>query len=194
MKERGSIIDVDEDYKQVATGEAILRLDLGCGERKQQGYIGVDFKEVKGVDVVCNLEEYPWPFKDDSVIEIRASHYIEHVKDIKSFMEECYRIMTNGGIITFTAPYYTSIRATQDFTHVRSISENTFLYFNQPWLKSQLLYHYGVGCDFDIEVIKYIYGTNWEARSIDAREWARVHYANAVLDIIVQLRAVKPTR
>lgn len=194
MQERGSIIDTDGDYSQVKNAKSIIRLDLACGERKQEGFLGVDVKGVKDVDIVANLEAYPWDFESDSVMEIRASHYLEHTKDIKSFMEECYRILAQGGIATFTCPYYTSIRATMDFTHTRFISENTFLYFNQPWLKSQLLSHYNITCDFDIEVVKYAYGTNWEARANDAREWARVHYNNVVQDIIVQLRAVKPIR
>jgi len=194
LKERGAVYDVDPDYDKVKTTDVILKLDLACGERKEPGFIGVDHKDVPGVDVVCDLENYPWDIESNSVFEIRCSHYIEHTKDLKSFMEECYRILVNGGIMTLIAPYYTSIRAFQDYTHVRPISENTFIYFNQPWLKSQKLSHYGVECDFDIDSIKYIYNSIWEARGHEAREWARVHYNNVVADVITVLRAVKPRR
>lgn len=32
-------------------------LDLGCGSRKQKGYIGVDYKKLEGVDIVCDIQE-----------------------------------------------------------------------------------------------------------------------------------------
>lgn len=194
LKSRGQVYDVDPDCAVIKAGEVILKLDLACGDRKEPGFIGVDHSPLPGVDVVCDLENYPWDIASDSVFEIRASHYVEHTKDLKLFMEECYRILVNGGVMTLIAPYYTSIRAFQDYTHVRPISENTFIYFNQPWLKSQKLVHYGVECDYDIESIRYIYGPNWEARAVEAREWARIHYCNVVADIITVLRVVKPRR
>ena len=194
MQERGAVYDVDADYAKVNSATAIIKLDLGCGDRKEPGFLGVDHSPLPGVDIVCDLENYPWDIGSDSVFEIRASHYIEHTKDLKAFMEECYRILVHGGLMTLIAPYYTSIRAFQDYTHIRPISENTFIYFNQPWMKSQKLGHYGGACDYDIEAVKYIYGPNWEARSNDAREWARIHYNNVVMDIITVLRVVKPGR
>lgn len=194
LKERGKVYDVDPDYSAVNSSTVIRKLDLGCGDRKEPGFLGVDHVALPGVDLVVNLENYPWDIESDSVFELRASHYVEHVKDLKSFMEECYRILVHGGLFTIICPYYTSIRAFQDYTHVRPISENTFIYFNQPWLKSQLLNHYGVEADFDIDVVKYIYGPNWEARGTEAREWARIHYVNVVSDIITVLRVVKPRR
>ncbi len=192
MKERGEIQETDADYRAVET--IGLRLDLACGERKAEGFTGVDAANVPGVDIVCNLDAYEWPFDQNSVNEIRCSHYLEHTRDIKRFMEEAYRVLVPGGIMVITCPYYTSIRAFMDYTHVRPVSENTFIYFNQPWLTSQLLGHYDVKVDFDITAIKYIYGPEWEPRSLEAREWARAHYWNVVQDIIVQLRTIKPGR
>jgi len=191
-QERGQIQDVDPDYTAVET--LGLRLDLACGERKDKGFTGVDAANLSGVDIICNLDEYDWPFEEHSVIEIRCSHYLEHTKDIKRFMEEAYRVLTPSGIMTITCPYYTSVRAFMDYTHVRPISENTFIYFNQPWLASQLLKHYNVQCDFDINSIRYIFSPAWEPRANEAREYARTHYWNVVQDIIIQLRAVKPMR
>jgi SAM-dependent methyltransferase len=189
MKERGMIQEVDSDYTEIITNAT--RLDLGCGERKIEGYTGVDISPITGVDIVYDLTKYPWPWEDNSILDIRCSHFLEHVVDIKTFMEECYRILTPGGIIQFTCPYYSSIRAWQDFTHVRSINENTFLYFSQDFLKINLLNHYNVKCNFSIKAIRYIYGPEWEGRAVDAREWARIHYNNVVLDIIVDMQTIK---
>lgn len=192
MQERGEIHQVDQDYTETVLPG--LRLDLACGERKADGFLGVDEVQLPGVDFVVNLDAYVWPWKDDSVIEIRCSHYIEHTRDLKMFMEEAWRVLKSGGLLTFIAPYYSSIRAWQDYTHVRPISEMTFYYFSQPWLKESKLTHYGVQCDFDVGTMKFVYHGEWETRGKEALEWARQHYINVVSDIIVELKAVKPLR
>lgn len=56
-----------------------IKLDIGCGERKQEGFVGMDVRDVKGVDVVQDLEIFPWPFPDESVSMAVASHVLEHI-------------------------------------------------------------------------------------------------------------------
>ena len=43
-----------------------LKLDLGCGTRKQPGFHGVDVRLFEGVDTVCDLGSAPWPWPDGS--------------------------------------------------------------------------------------------------------------------------------
>jgi predicted SAM-dependent methyltransferase len=176
------------DFELIGTSDNLVRLDLACGNAKKEGFMGIDISEDTQADVIHDLNKYPYPIADNSVCEIHCSHFIEHVADIKKFMEECYRILIKGGIFHIIAPYYTSIRAFQDFTHIRPVSENTFVYFNQEWLKQNGLGHYNVKCDFITESIKYIYSSEWKTRSEAAKEWARVHYFNVVSDIDVILR------
>ena len=174
------------------TGEGMLKLDLACGASKKENFTGVDIFPCEGVDIVADLNKYPWSFaEENSVYELYCSHFIEHVADIKSFMEECWRILMPSGHITFIAPYYTSIRAFQDFTHVRPISEATFYYFNQDWLKANKLEHYGVRCNFAVEYTKYCFESQWVIRGDEAREWARKHIPNSVLDMETMLKAIK---
>ena len=54
-----------------------------------------------------------------------------------------------GGTATIIAPYYTSMRAWQDPTHKRAISEATFLYANNEWRRTKGLDHYPITCDWD---------------------------------------------
>ena len=58
-----------------------VRLDLGCGPNKREGFIGVDVLKFGGkVDVIFDLgsgKKFPW--KDDSVDEVHASHFVEHL-------------------------------------------------------------------------------------------------------------------
>ena|SRR5712664_528206 len=129
-----------------------LKLDLGCGQSKREGFTGVDISKVPGVDVVHNLFTFPWPFKDDTVEEIWCSHFLEHVPNKLrfAFMDECYRILFAGGKAAFLFPYYSSMRAIQDPTHEwPPLCEFSFLYFNKQWREQNKLDHYPVKCDFD---------------------------------------------
>lgn len=163
-----------------------FRLDIACGQNKTEGFFGVDVARSEGVDLVYDLEKFPWPFPDNSVDEVICSHYIEHTKDLISFMNELYRILKSGARATINAPYYNSMRAWQDPTHTRAISEATFLYYNKEWLTQNKLNHYPIKCDFD-----FSYGYNitpdWATRAEEARAFAIRHYTNVVSDIVVTL-------
>lgn len=212
----GKIYEVDKDAELVEKEMSnLLRLDIACGNNKQPGFIGIDLAENSQADFISHLGDTLWEFspsdtcedkvklqvqphlsenlflKDSSVGEIFCSHFIEHVDSIKVFMEECWRIMANKAILHIIAPYYTSIRATQDFTHVRSISENTFLYFTKKWIDNNKLSHYNINCDFNIDSIKYIYYPEWAIRAKQVQEYARQHHWNVVMDIDIVMRALK---
>jgi hypothetical protein len=55
-----------------------LKLDLGCGQNPKEGFEGVDIRGGKAKHVV-DLFTFPWPFRDESVDEIHASHLLEHI-------------------------------------------------------------------------------------------------------------------
>lgn len=137
-----------------------FKLDLACGDRKQEGFKGVDIADIPGVDVVQNLRQYPWPWADNSVDEIYCSHYIEHIpmeeingKDaLFCFFDECYRILKPGKSLIIFCPNARCNRAFQDPTHRRFIVGETFLYMNKEWRDANKLSHYNVLCDFGIQV------------------------------------------
>ena len=170
--------------KPLAT--APLKLNLAAGQRKHEDFLSVDRVPLDGIDQVVDLEVFPWPWADDSVGEVWCAHYVEHTPDLIAFMNELGRVMIAGGTAQLVAPYYTSMRAWQDPTHRRAISEATFLYFNKAWRVAQGLDHYPITCDFDFS---YGYGMNaaWVSRSQEARDFAIRHYFNAVDDLHVTL-------
>ena len=163
-----------------------IKVDLGCGNNKQSGYIGVDKIKLDCVDVVHDLDTYPYPFENNSVDEIFCSHYIEHVEDLPKFMDEIYRILKSGAKATIIAPYYTSVRSWQDPFHKRAISEMTFLYFNKNWRDQNRLNHYDVKCDFDL-TYGYALDPEYVSRAEEHRTFAIKHYWNVVSDIYVTL-------
>ncbi len=163
-----------------------LKLDLACGQNKQEGFFGVDIAPGENVDAVVDLEQFPWPIESDSAEEIFCSHYVEHTPDLIKFMDEVHRILKPGGKIKIIAPYYNSIRCWQDPTHKRAISEATFFYFNRGWRETNKLDHYNIKSDFDFS---YGYDLNptWATRSEEARNFAIAHYTNVINDIHVVL-------
>lgn len=164
----------------------LVRVDLGCGNSKQDGYIGVDKESLPEVDIVHDLETYPWPFESDSIDQINCANFYEHIKDAIPFMNELYRVLKVGGNCLITSPYYTSIRAWQDPTHVRAVSEQSFLYFNKGWREKEHLTQMGITCDFDFS-FGYFFDESWKSRSEEAKQFALRHYMNAVTDVQILL-------
>lgn len=189
--------------------EKIIKYDLACGDRKcSPDFIGVDIAKTESADIVHNLLQFPYTFaEDNSVDELYAAHFLEHIpqcywnegneytvvhKDEKSvelfekFMLECHRILKPGGKFTIVCPYYNSSRCWQDPTHRRAINEASFLYFNRDWRKANKLEHCHADSDFD-----YSYGYNiggeWQTRNRDAQVFAIKHYMNVADDIVVTL-------
>ena len=65
--------------------KAQVRIDLGCGENKRPGSIGVDFRKVEGVDIVQDLSKYPWNNIPSGVADVvMASHLLEHINPASS--------------------------------------------------------------------------------------------------------------
>ncbi len=113
-----------------------MKLEIGCGRSKAPGYVGLDRAALPGVDIVHEIEKFPWPMPnssgpipDSSVTDIRAHHVLEHVRDLVGVMEEAYRILKPGGTFSIVVPYYKHEGAFSDPTHVRFFTEQTFHYF-----------------------------------------------------------------
>jgi len=82
----------------------MIKLNLGCGRDIKEEYINIDFKSAKGVNMILDLNKNVLPFEDNSVDEILCSHVLEHLVDPYSFMEECHRVLKEGGIICVKLP------------------------------------------------------------------------------------------
>jgi ubiquinone/menaquinone biosynthesis C-methylase UbiE len=169
----------------------MVKLDLACGDRKADGFIGVDKYKTPSTDMEMDLLQFPWPWEDSSVDEIRCSHFFEHIpKELRAkFMEECYRIMKEGAIMTVQVPAYNSDRAIMDFTHEwPPVCVSSFLYFNKVWRENNRLTHgvYDIKCDFAVAGMGLM-TEEWQQRTYDAQVFASKHYWNSVNDIVVSL-------
>ncbi len=111
-----------------------IKLDIGCGENKNPGFVGMDMREGPGVDIVHDLETFPWPLPKESVSLAVASHVLEHINPHKfvfvNFMNEVWRVLKTGGRFAIAVPYAGSPGFFQDPTHCNPINEITFHYFD----------------------------------------------------------------
>jgi len=104
-------------------------LDIGCGINKFPGAIGIDSNPRTKADVICNLNNPPYPFRDSSFDEIRGIHVIEHVSDIMATMQELHRIAKPGALILLVTPHYTDYSSWCDPTHHWHLNSFSFRHF-----------------------------------------------------------------
>jgi hypothetical protein len=171
-----------------------LKLDLACGDRKEEGFIGIDKYKTDSTDMEFDLLEFPWPIEDGSVEQVRCSHFFEHIpaRLRPRFMEELYRIMKPGATGLIIVPALTSERAYWDFTHEwPPVCGNSFLYFNEKWRVENKLTHgpYDIKCNFEFQA-GALPSAEWQARARDAMMFAIKNYWNAATDTYVNFKKI----
>lgn len=104
-------------------------LDLGCGLRKTPGAIGCDMVSLPGVDVVHDLNAFPYPFPDEEFDLVIARHSLQHLDRIVPVMEELHRILRVGGELKIYVPHYASDNFNTDPTHKTRFGYRSLNYF-----------------------------------------------------------------
>lgn len=85
----------------------IIRIDLGCGNKREEGWIAVDLPgnySGKAPDVAADLRKLP--FDDDYADEARAIHVIEHFQpwEVLAVVREWVRVLKPGAEIAIECP------------------------------------------------------------------------------------------
>lgn len=100
----------------------MIKLNLGGGDLKIKGFTNFDLSEF--ADVKWNLNKYPYPFKSDSVEEIKAFHIVEHLEKPMEFFKECYRILCTDGKMEIRVPHCEAIGSSYGtFEHLHHFHE-----------------------------------------------------------------------
>jgi hypothetical protein len=199
---------VGRDVIADARGD-IVRLNLGCGSKKLDGWVNVDKIAAATPDQVVDLEALPWPWPDDSVDEVLLSHVLEHLgaeTDVYlGIIKELYRICRDGARITIVVPHPRHDHYLNDPTHVRPITADSIVMFSQAanrnWIAAGIantplgIY---IGVDFVIETHNSLLGEPWRTRlerkevsETDVRQAAQ-SFNNVIQQIELIVRAVKP--
>mgnify|MGYP001476069950 CR=1 FL=1 len=170
-----------------------VKLDIGCGPNKKEGFIGVDCIKFPGVDVVLNAGKDRWPYKDNSVSEIHASHFLEHLEADERihFVNEAYRVLVKEGKVTLITPHWASQRAYGDLTHKwPPVSEFWFYYLDPGWRKVNAPHNDKYTCDFGC-VWGYSLHPTLATRNAEYQQNAQSFYKEAILDTHCTMTARK---
>jgi hypothetical protein len=151
-----------------------LRLNLGCGTKRLDGYVNVD--KFGDPELKFDLETFPWPWEDNSVSEILLIHVLEHLGHHPNvylrIMQEMYRICDANAHLGIVVPHYRHEFFFSDPTHVRAITPLGLTLFskraNRDWIKSGASNSpLGIYLDVDFEIAR----TEWKPSA----DWFRLH-------------------
>ncbi len=106
-------------------------LDVGCGNNKFPGAVGIDINAHTQADVIHDLGVVPYPFEDDEFDEVFSHHVVEHVPDVMAFISELHRITRPGGRIRLITPHYSNPDWPTDPTHRNHFNSYSFNCFMQ---------------------------------------------------------------
>lgn len=175
-----------------------LKIDLGCGKNKKEGFKGADIRPFEGVDFVFNIAEQHWPWANDSVDEIHCSHTIEHFtwpQRIHVF-NEMGRVLKKGSKATIIWPHWCADRYWGDPTHQQPMSPFGLLYLNQEWRKVNAPHNdyasntehfwHEYTCDFD-HTISYSLAPWTNGRNPEFVQFAMSAYKETCQDVMAVL-------
>lgn len=164
----------DEWQQRLAERDADLKglrkLDLGGGipGTNKRGYEVVD---IKNGDVYADLTK-TWPFEDNSVGVVNASHLFEHLPDKHHTMSELHRVLDDKAWAFIEVPSTDGRGAFQDPTHVSYWNQNSFWYYTR---RNQANFIYNTTIKFQaLALDTRFYDDWWRENDIPCtRAWLR---------------------
>ena len=182
----------------------MVRVDLGCGNRKPEGFIGVDRYALTGVDIVADLNQ-SLPFYDNSVDLVLSSHGLEHLSSLQETMKEIYRICRHGAQVCIIAPY--GLESLVSPFHKQIFNEHTPRFWTNIQTSAidpaDYFYPYIVGwglaesdnspaeVDFRCLRMEFFYFPEYRHLSQEEQRRARQKYLNVCDNVMYHLVVVK---
>lgn len=174
-----------------------MKLNLGCGREKMEGWVNLDVIDLPSVDCRFDLNTigrgYTLPFEENTFDEMLMSHLLEHLSNPLAVLEELHRVAKPGCLLTVRLPYGSSDSAYEDPQHQRPYFLQSFEYFSQPcYWRADYLYR----GDWKTKVRHLLINKHEFPESLDLKELMFMVQTmrNVVLEFYVELEAVKPIR
>ncbi|RME81353.1 MAG: class I SAM-dependent methyltransferase [Planctomycetota bacterium] len=123
------------------------KLNLGSGSFPKKGFVNLDINPNLPVDIVHDLNEFPYPFGDNEWDYIECDHVLEHLEDPFRVMKELHRILKPEGILIIRVPHFS-----RGFTHPEHKRgfDFTFPYYFQPTFRGGY-----TGCEFYLKKMRF---------------------------------------
>lgn len=169
-----------------------LKIDIGCGKNKKEGFWGVDKIKFDPVDEVLDIKDR-WPFEDSSVDEAHCSHTLEHLLPLERihFANELWRVLKPDAQCVIITPHWASQRAYGDMAHQwPPVSEFWYYYLNKVWRGANAPHldiefnKDGYTCNFDTVTSVYTIHPVLIPRNIEYQTNALTWYKEAATDLI----------
>jgi hypothetical protein len=168
-----------------------MKLDIGCGKNKREGFHGVDQYPMDGVDTVLKIGADVWPWEDGSIEEVHCSHFLEHLtqQERVHFFNQAHRVMQPGAKMTVITPHWASNRAYGDPTHCwPPMAEMAYYYLSKAWRETQAPHTdikwnpQGFSCDFTA-TWGYSFTPDLAVRNQEYVQFALQNYKEAAQDM-----------
>lgn len=153
-----------------------MKLNIGGGYVKYEGFLNVDHDPLTNPDIVMNLNEDKFPILDSVVDEIKAHHILEHIGDgFLNLMKEMYRVCSDGAIIDIRVPHHRHENFFGDPTHVRPITLETLRLFSKKYNVWHMQQYnsssgFGIKLDVDFEILDYEFIVDDDYAELAAQE------------------------
>jgi len=108
-------------------------IELGCGVHPTPGAVHHDrILHAAHVDIAHDLDMLPWPWSDGEFDKILALDVMEHLRlDVQAWLDECWRILSPGGLLVLRLPAWDNPVSWRDPTHRRVFHPETFDYWDR---------------------------------------------------------------
>jgi predicted SAM-dependent methyltransferase len=82
-----------------------LRLHVGCGRARMEGWLNIDIQPLPGVDVVADVTK-GLDVAEGAAEAVYAEHFLEHLpmEDVLGFLAEVHRVLAPGGWVRLSTP------------------------------------------------------------------------------------------
>jgi hypothetical protein len=177
-----------------------LKVNVGSGGKKLEGYVNIDCQPATQPDVVCDISKDRWPFDDNSVEGAHASHIFEHLAPGEPFfhcLRELYRVCRNGAKVEVILPHPRHDIFLNDPSHLQALMPGTFVMFSKRLIaenaaKGQILTPFCdfIGVDFDLRSVEYSFDPMVDKDDPEL-EWKAKHLANIIFEWRTTLTVVK---
>ena len=106
-----------------------MRLNLGAGNRIENGWDNHDIaKHRSEINLVFDLDKFPYPIKDNTYDEIKAIDVLEHLNNPLQAMNEIHRILKPNGILFAKCCGWKNPNFWVDITHKKAFDIQTMDY------------------------------------------------------------------